>query len=70
MPLSYKTNASEDRLRVIRDQTGGPQSLVDVRFSPKATEALHCSEMTRRATSRHAVIAITVWISMGVPLGI
>ena len=57
-------------LWVIRDATGRLSPSVDVRFPPKATEALLCSEMTRWATSRHTVIAITVWISMGVPLGI
>jgi hypothetical protein len=39
--------------RVIRDQTTRLCLPVDVRFLPKATEALLCSEMTRRAKMRH-----------------
>jgi hypothetical protein len=39
--------------RVIRDQTTRLCLPVDVRFLPKATEALLCSETTRRANSRH-----------------
>jgi hypothetical protein len=38
-------------LGVIRDETGRLGPLVDVRFPPKATEALPCNEMTRWAIS-------------------
>jgi len=38
---------------VIRYRTGRSGQPVDVRFSPKATEARLWSEMTRRARSRH-----------------
>jgi len=40
-------------LRVIRDRTGGPQSLVDVSFSPKATRCrLRHRSPTRLRSSR------------------
>jgi hypothetical protein len=40
--------------RVIRDGTSRLGPPVDVRFNPKATEALLCSEMTQWARTGHA----------------
>jgi hypothetical protein len=37
---------------VIFDRFSGDGLLVDVRFTPRATEVLHCLEMTRRAQQR------------------
>jgi len=40
-------------LRVIRDRCGRSGLPVYVRFAPKATDVLHCHEMTRSANKRH-----------------
>jgi hypothetical protein len=49
-------------LGVIRDETGRLGPLVDVRFPPKATEALPCNEMTRWATSGHWSALFVIFI--------
>jgi hypothetical protein len=52
-PPSAPRNSKLCQVWVIRDRTSLSYPSLDVRFPPKATETLLCSEMTRWATSGH-----------------